>query len=128
MARTAGTIPVSAPWKISQPNTHAAEAAAINKKVSHGKTSTRIERACCLCHPRGYRDVETLAMWRDAVTRGDGRPSKTGDNITGIERVTGTSRSYTVSRLRREAPALFEEVKEGRARIVVMSSRLKLLL
>jgi hypothetical protein len=45
-----------------------------------------------------------------------GAPSlhRAGDNITSKERVTGTSKSYTVSRLRREAPALYEEVKEGR--------------
>ncbi len=59
-------------------------------------------------------DVETLAMWRDAVTPPAGRPSLNGDIITNNEDGRGTSKSYTVFRLRREAPELYEEVKEGR--------------
>ena len=53
-------------------------------------------------------DPETLAMWREAVTGPEGRPPKTGDNITSFPRVTGTSRAYTLTRLKREAPELFE--------------------
>lgn len=40
-------------------------------------------------------------MWREAVTRPDGRPPKTDDNVTGSGRVTGNSKAYTVSRLKR---------------------------
>jgi len=47
-------------------------------------------------------DIETLAMWRDAVT-GAKHVHRDSDNIP-ITDGRGTSRSYTVSRLRREAP------------------------
>lgn len=58
-----------------------------------------------------------LAMWRRAVTNQEGGDKRsaayiTGDNITS-GRVTGTSRAYTLDRLKREAPALFERVCSG---------------
>jgi hypothetical protein len=49
-------------------------------------------------------------MWRDAVT-GAKHVHRDGDNITISGR--GTNKAYTVSRLRREAPALYEDVKAG---------------
>ncbi len=57
-------------------------------------------------------DHETLALWRDAIVgkHGGDRSSKR-DNIT-LER--GTSSSYTVSRLKREFPKLFEDVISGK--------------
>lgn len=57
-------------------------------------------------------DPETLAMWRKAVTAAEGRP-KTGYNVTSKERVTGNSRAYTLDRLSRESPGLYEAVCRG---------------
>jgi hypothetical protein len=56
-------------------------------------------------------DVETHAMWRDAVTAPK-HVHRDGDIVTISER--GNTKSYTVARLRREAPELYEEVKQGR--------------
>ena len=62
-------------------------------------------------------DVETLAMWRDAMTAAkhvhrdaDNVPISDSNNVP----IRGNSKSYTVSRLRREAPQLYAEVREGR--------------
>lgn len=62
-------------------------------------------------------DVEVLAMWRDAMKEKTG-PKLKGEeglcnNITETKVTTGTSRSYTVSRLQREAPQLFAQVVAG---------------
>ena len=55
-------------------------------------------------------DAETLVMWREAMKGQVGRPVKElDDNITQLN-PKGTSRSYTVSRLQRESPALFAQV------------------
>jgi hypothetical protein len=56
-------------------------------------------------------DPEVLVMWRDAMKGQQGQRTDLVDNITEVEPTTrGTSRSYTVSRLQREAPALFKQV------------------
>jgi hypothetical protein len=55
-------------------------------------------------------DVETLAMWRNATVATPGRPTEIRSNPTNNDR----GKAYTVSCLRREAPTLYEEVKEGR--------------
>ena len=60
-------------------------------------------------------DPEVLVLWREAMVEGPGKRSKVDrditDNISNKEKVqAGTSRSYTVSRLQREAPALFKQV------------------
>jgi hypothetical protein len=51
-------------------------------------------------------------MWRDAVTPPVGT-NQHSDNITTHDDGRGTSKSYTVSRLRREAPKLYDEVCSG---------------
>jgi hypothetical protein len=50
-------------------------------------------------------------MWRDAVENIQGQHHH---DIVMKKAEQGNSRSYTVSRLRRESPDLYEEVKEGR--------------
>lgn len=57
-------------------------------------------------------DVECLAMYREAMLC-QGERNDLGNNITEVGRVTGTSASYTVSRLQHESPELFEKVKAG---------------
>lgn len=58
-------------------------------------------------------DPETLAMWRDAVTAPVGRPT-IPDIVRNLESDGhGNSRSYTVSRLKKERPDLFDEVVAG---------------
>ena len=53
-------------------------------------------------------DVEVLALWRDAMKGKAGRPSKESvDIVNELNPSKGNSRSYTVSRLQREAPQLF---------------------
>lgn len=57
-------------------------------------------------------DAEVLAMWREAMKGKAGR--KCGDNVTQLTKTEkGNSRSYTVSRLQREAPELFAKVVAG---------------
>ena len=63
-------------------------------------------------------DAEVLAMWREAMKGkhgGDRRSEEVikVDNITLDKPSKGTSRSYTVSRLQREAPELFAQVVAG---------------
>lgn len=62
-------------------------------------------------------DVEVLAMWRDAMKEKTG-PKLKGEEglcniVTETKGTTGNSRSYTVSRLQREAPELFAQVVAG---------------
>ncbi len=57
-------------------------------------------------------DPEVLVLWRDAM-KGQGKRSDLCNNITEVQGTTGTSRSYTVSRLQREAPELFAQVVAG---------------
>ena len=59
-------------------------------------------------------DVEVLAMWREAMKGKAGRPSKESvDIVNELNPSKGNSRSYTVSRLQREAPELFAQVVAG---------------
>jgi hypothetical protein len=63
-------------------------------------------------------DPEVLVLWREAMVERPGKRSKVDRDITDIisnkEKVqAGTSRSYTVSRLQREAPELFAQVVAG---------------
>lgn len=57
-------------------------------------------------------DPESLLLWRQAIT-----PPKhvhhDGDNVTINSDGRGNSRSYTLDRLSRERPDLFEQVKAG---------------
>jgi hypothetical protein len=60
-----------------------------------------------------------VALWREAITpqhggdrKGPDAPTKS-DNITLDGDGRGTSKSYTVARLKREAPALFQAVCAG---------------
>lgn len=58
-------------------------------------------------------DPEVLVLWREAMKGQEGGDT-TGNNVTSAERVTGNSRAYTLTRLQREAPELFAEVKAGK--------------
>lgn len=58
-------------------------------------------------------DVEVLAMWREAMKGEEGGDKSTHSNVMGAQSNQGNTRAYTVSRLKREAPALFERVKAG---------------
>jgi hypothetical protein len=59
-------------------------------------------------------DVEALAMWRAAMTlpKGTNQHTMGTDNIS-IQPKHGTSRAYTLDRLARERPDLFEQVRAG---------------
>lgn len=63
-------------------------------------------------------DVEALAMWREAMLGEEGGDKRSGNRITnnnviGGLSVQGNSRSYTVARLKQQAPELFEKVVSG---------------
>lgn len=58
-------------------------------------------------------DPEVLVKWREAMLKKRGPKDDFCNNITKTNAVTGTSSSYTLSRLERESPELFEEVKKG---------------
>jgi hypothetical protein len=59
-------------------------------------------------------DPEVLVLWREAMKGQAGRPSKESNyNVKELSAVGGNSRSYTVSRLQREAPELFAQVVAG---------------
>ena len=61
-------------------------------------------------------DSEALAMWRGETTRANHRPLKSSDNITTKPPTSddrGTSKSYTLSRLKRTRPELFQAVCNG---------------
>ncbi len=56
---------------------------------------------------------KVLALWREAtVGRAGDNQYKVDNNVTD-QRVKGNSRSYTLSRLKREAPQLFQKVVDG---------------
>jgi hypothetical protein len=60
-------------------------------------------------------DVDALTMWREAITGKKGKRAKkvttdNSDNIT-IKPKRGTSRAYTLARLKREKSDLYERVK-----------------
>jgi hypothetical protein len=57
-------------------------------------------------------NAEVLAMWREAM-KGQEGGNTTCNIVTGAKATTGNSRAYTVSRLQRESPELFEKVKAG---------------
>ena len=60
-------------------------------------------------------DPEALAAFRKEIHGNQGQRTDLGNNITEVnERVTGTSRAYTLSRLKRESPELFAEVCDGK--------------
>jgi len=58
-------------------------------------------------------DVEVLAMWRDAMKQKSGHRTDLVNNVNEVKPSKGNSRSYTVSRLQREAPELFAQVVAG---------------
>ena len=62
------------------------------------------------------KDVETLALWREAMTGKKGKRVKdNSDNVTIINHAErGNTRSYTVSRLKKQRPDLFDQVKDGK--------------
>lgn len=49
-------------------------------------------------------DPEALALWREEMTGEPHRPKKdeSGNNVTASRRITGNSRAYLLSRLKRE--------------------------
>jgi hypothetical protein len=63
-------------------------------------------------------DIESLALFREAMVEGPGKRSKDRDYITDIVSNIppvdhGNSKAYTVSRLKRDRPDLFERVVAG---------------
>ena len=62
-------------------------------------------------------DAEALALFREAMVDGPGGDKKSEDriihNIVMNDTVQGNSKSYTVSRLKRDRPDLFERVVAG---------------
>ena len=62
-------------------------------------------------------NAETLVLWREAMKGkegGDKKGKTTCYNITGDKSRTGTSRSYTLARLKHQKPELFQEVVDGK--------------
>jgi len=57
-------------------------------------------------------DPETLAMWRKAVTASAGRPEENTSNRSNKPQ-HGTTRAYTLDRLSRESPGLYDAVCRG---------------
>jgi hypothetical protein len=68
-----------------------------------GATVEQLERLCA-------DDVEASHALRSALKRQAGRGSKSTNNIS-RNTIQGTARAYTLDRLSREAPDLYEEVK-----------------
>lgn len=61
-------------------------------------------------------DPETLAMWRKAVAPGQGFRSDLANfvyNVNEVKTSKGNSRAYTLDRLSRESPGLYEAVCRG---------------
>jgi hypothetical protein len=58
-------------------------------------------------------DAEALLMWRRAVAQTPGKRTDLNDNIIEVKRQTGTSRAYTLDRLSRESPDLYDAVCRG---------------
>lgn len=59
---------------------------------------------------------EVLVVWRSEMAGEPHRPKKEESNnniITSDKATQGTSKAYTLARLQREAPALFNRVKAG---------------
>lgn len=59
------------------------------------------------------KDVETLVLWREAMKHKQGDRTDLVDNINDVARSAGTSRAYTVTRLKSQRPDLFDRVKGG---------------
>jgi hypothetical protein len=62
-------------------------------------------------------DPETLVLWREAMKGkegGDKKGKTTDDNIISDRSPVGTSRSYTLTRLKHYKPKLFQEVVDGK--------------
>jgi hypothetical protein len=58
---------------------------------------------------------EVLAMYREAMKEKTGPKPNCCDNVTETEsQATGNSKAYTVSRLQREAPELYQAVCDGK--------------
>lgn len=57
-------------------------------------------------------DPKVLAMFREAMKH-PGERTDLCNNVTGVKKPTGNSKAYTVSRLERQAPELFEAVCRG---------------
>jgi len=59
-------------------------------------------------------DPVALTMFREAMKQQPGpKPNRSGDNITRSKTEKGTSKAYTLSRLERESPELFQAVCDG---------------
>lgn len=60
-------------------------------------------------------EPDTLVLWHDATKgqHGGDRTASKNDNIT-LEPKTGTSRAYTLARLKRKRRDLFDDVKAGK--------------
>jgi hypothetical protein len=59
-------------------------------------------------------DPEALAMWRKETTRANHRPLKSDDNIiTSNKAKQGTGKAYTLDRLSKENPELYQSVVNG---------------
>jgi hypothetical protein len=59
-------------------------------------------------------DPEVLSMWRKETTRANHRPLKSNDNIiTSSKAKQGTGKAYTLDRLSKENPDLYQSVVNG---------------
>lgn len=58
-------------------------------------------------------DPETLTLWRDAVQEKPGPKPESNSHNNIMRTNQGTSRSYTLSRLKRKNPKLFQRVVNG---------------
>ena len=60
-------------------------------------------------------DAEALALFREAMKLNQGERTDIHNNIMDVEHtsIQGTSKAYTVSRLKRDRPDLFEKVVAG---------------
>jgi hypothetical protein len=67
-----------------------------------------------LCERLIGNDEETLVLFRQITTGKVGRPSKENNDNIIIKSAQGTSRAYTLDRLKRERPDLFDKVKAGK--------------
>jgi len=58
-------------------------------------------------------EPEVLALWRKATTGHRGKPRKENSSNRTIKPTRGTTRAYTLDRLKREQPDLFDRVCAG---------------
>lgn len=70
-----------------------------------GSDIKTLERLC-------FEDVEALTLLKD-VTRQQGHRTDLHNNVMEVKQVQGNSKSYTVHRLERERPDLYEQVLTG---------------